>query len=215
MSQQEFRTITKRSQELIARSEQVDVEFKESLAGLKNQTLVAFANSVTGGTILIGVREIQLEDGRQRGEVVGVEVSDNAKLQIVNRASSCIPPVELEVIIENTDDKPFFRIEIPSGKYKPYCTGGGRYAIRGNARTNVLMPNQLLNIFMESESQQFFQRFQQVTRELETHLTALAEKVAALENRVDESSTLAQIEAKLDQILTAGGNRKSGSSQST
>lgn len=207
MAQQEFRTITKRSQELLGRSEQIDVEFKESLAGLKNTALVAFANSAEGGTIFIGVREIQLEDGRQRGEIVGVEVSDKAKLQIVNRASSCIPPIELEVFIENTNDKPFFRIEIPSGKYKPYCTGGGRYAIRGNARTNVLMPNQLLNIFMENESQQFFQRFQQVTAELESHLNALAEKVSALEDRVDESSILAQIETKIDQLLMVRSER--------
>ncbi len=201
MAQQEFRTITKRSQELLGRSEQRDVEFKESMAGLKNQALVAFANSAAGGTILIGVREVKLEDGRQRGEIVGVEVSDKAKLQIVNRASSCIPPIELEVFIENTDDKPFFRIEIPSGKYKPYCTGGGRYAIRGNARTNVLMPNQLLNMFMENESQQFFQRFQRVTAELEEHLTAIAEKVSALEQRLSDSATLDQIEAKIDQLL--------------
>lgn len=184
MAQQEFRGITRRTQELLERSEQIDVEFKESLAGLKNSTLVAFANSADGGTILIGIRETQLEDGRQRGEVVGVDVSDKARLQIVNRASSCIPPIELDVLIENTASKPFFRIEIPSGRHKPYCTGGGRYTIRGNARTNVLMPNQLLNIFMENESQQFFQRFQQVTAELEAHLTALSEKVAALEDRL-------------------------------
>ena len=202
MPQQEFPTITKRTQELLEQSEQLDIEFKESLAGLKNMTLVAFANSAAGGTILIGVREIELEDGRQRGEVVGVDVSDKAKLQVINRASSCIPPIELEVFIENTADKPFFRIEIPSGRNKPYCTGGGRYAIRGNARTNVLMPNQLLNIFMENESQQFFQRFQQVTAELEEHLTALATKVAALESRVDTNSHFSNLEAKIDQLLS-------------
>jgi predicted HTH transcriptional regulator len=210
MTQQEFRTITARSQTLLNRSEQINIEFKESLAGLKDTALVAFANSAEGGTILIGVREIEIEDGRQRGEVVGVEVSDNAKLQIVNRASSCIPPIELEVFIENTDDKPFFRIEIPSGKHKPYCTGGGRYAIRGNARTNVLMPNQLLNIFMENESQQFFQRFQQVTGELEAHLNTLGEKVSALESRVDKNLSLARIEAKLDQLLEVRHSRFSG-----
>ena len=201
MGKREYRTISKRAKSLLEQSEHYDIEFKESVNGLKNGTIVAFANSAEGGAILLGVREETLPDGRQRGAVVGCDTSDKAKLSILNRAASTIPPVTLEVIVENMARKPFFRIEIPSGKDKPYCTGGGRYQIRGNARTNVLTPSQLLNLFMESESQRFFKRFSQVTHELEQELAATRQQI--VDDTEEISRKVSQLEARLGRVLEA------------
>ena len=199
MAQREYRTISKRTKLLLRQSEHVDIEFKESLSGLKSGTIVAFANSAEGGTILIGVREETLPDGRQHGVVIGCDTSDKAKLKILNRAASAIPPVPLEVYVENMARKPFFRIEIPSGKNKPYCTGGGRYQIRGNARTNVLTPSQLLNLFMESESQRFFARFSEATRELEQELTEMRRHV--VEDTDEIVQRISQLEKRLGSVV--------------
>ncbi|MGB1253015.1 MAG: helix-turn-helix domain-containing protein [Candidatus Promineifilaceae bacterium] len=211
MAQREYRTISKRAQSLLAQSEHYDIEFKESISGLKNGTIVAFANSAEGGAILVGVREETLPDGQQRGVVIGCDTSDKAKLRILNRAASTIPPVSLEVYVENIAETPFFRIEIPSGKNKPYCTGGGRYQIRGNARTNVLTPSQLLNLFMESESQQFFKRFGKVTHELEQELTEMRRQI--VDDTEDISRRVSLLEGRLAQIVALVTNSAENSTQ--
>ena len=59
-----------------------------------------------------------------------------------------------------------FRIEIPSGKEKPYCTAGGTYKIRGDGRTNTLFPGRLLSLFVEKQSELFFDRFREATKEI-------------------------------------------------
>lgn len=157
--------------------ENQEVEFKESLSGLQSDHLVAFANSTHGGTMLIGVREYKTAEGYQQGEIVGCRVGDVEKLSIINRAESCIPSVELTVIVENAAHKPFFRIEVPAGDDPPYCTSGGTYKIRGNARTNALTPARLLRLFMENESQEFLDRFRNATAVLEAGLVGTEYKI--------------------------------------
>ncbi len=126
----EFRTITKKTKALLKRSEDYEVDYKISVGGIESKDFVAFANSSNGGTILVGVDEINDENGFQKGKVVGCDVGDESKLTIINKATPCRPPVELDIIIENTSDKPIYRIDIPSGYNKPYCTNSGQYLIR-------------------------------------------------------------------------------------
>lgn len=121
----EFRTLSQRARQLLAREEGFDVEFKMSLSGLHAEDIVAFANSRAGGAILIGVREVRGADGRQHLEVVGCPVGDSEKLKIVDKAHKCVPPIDLTIYVENRKDRPFYRVEIPSGPNKPYCTSGG------------------------------------------------------------------------------------------
>ena len=213
MAKQEYKTISQRAQKLLSGSETTDIEFKESVGGIKSDDLVAFANSRTGGTILIGIRESETEDGRQRGEIIGADIGDKAKLSILNRAANCIPPIQLDIIIENANAVPFLRIEIPSGRDKPYSTGGGTYKIRGNARTNTLAPTQLLALFMESESQKFIERFSNATEQLEADLEGISTKLALLEQRMGavfsqldthehpSHGELQKLEAKIDALL--------------
>jgi predicted HTH transcriptional regulator len=103
-----------------------EVDFKQSPDGVDPEDLVAFANG-TGGTILVGVGEVETESGLQRGRVIGCAISDELRVGFINKASSCRPPVELEVTIENLNDVPFYRIDIPEGSHKPYCTQKGVY----------------------------------------------------------------------------------------
>jgi ATP-dependent DNA helicase RecG len=160
----EFKRITTRSKGLLTKQEGLDVDFKSDLKGLHPEDLIAFANSPEGGAILIGVEEVRMDDGRQRGKVVGCPVGDGERLLIHNKAEDCIPPVEVMIFIENAaTETPFFRVEIPSSSHKPHCTRRGTYKIRGDGRSKALLPNRLLAIFMAAEGEEFIRRFTEAT----------------------------------------------------
>jgi len=173
----EFKGISKRAKTLLSMEEGYDVEFKESAGGLDNSDIVAFANSETGGAILIGIKETKTGTGKQKGEVKGCPVGDGEKRKIVDKAESCVPPVAVEIFLENSEKKPFYRVEIPPGEEKPYCTASGIYKIRGDGRTLALLPGRLLTMFMERESGEFVERFREATIGLEESLQNTKEKL--------------------------------------
>ncbi|MCK5035147.1 MAG: ATP-binding protein [Candidatus Sabulitectum sp.] len=174
----EYAGLSEKAEVLLGSQESRVLDFKESIGGLSADDLVAFANCASGGTILLGVRENQDEQGRQTAEIIGCEIGDRAKLSILGKAGSCVPPVELFVIVENCEGKkPFLRISIPSGTKKPYSTSGGTYKIRGDARNNPLTPDLLLALFMDTENTQFINRFSQATQELESSLHELKSRL--------------------------------------
>ncbi len=162
--------LSERAKNLLNREEGGDMDFKRSVSSFKSDDIVAFANSKSGGTLLLGVDEITDDRGRQIGKIVGCKISDEAKMTILNRANSCIPSIDLEIYIENDDDVPFYRVEIPSGKNKPYCTSGGTYKIRDDGQNKTLDPSSLLELFLHQESNTFVQRFQSATSELDNIL---------------------------------------------
>ncbi len=174
----EYVGLSQKAQELLGSQESRVLDFKESVGGLSADDLVSFANSDTGGTILLGVKENKDKLGRQIAEIVGCEVGDRAKLSILGKASSCVPPLEVFVIVENNEgEKPFLRVLIPSGTQKPYCTSGGTYKIRGDARNNPLTPDRLLVLFMEAENAKFINKFSQATHDLELELHELKNRL--------------------------------------
>lgn len=195
-----FKAISNRAQLLLSQQEDYDVEFKSDLKGLDSSDIVAFANSETGGSILIGVKEIRLNKSRQKGEIVGCPFDDGAKLMIINKAESCIPPVELEVFVENYNRLPFLRVEIPNGSKKPYCTSGGTYKIRGDGRNKALLPGRLLTMFMEVESQQFIMRFREATQALEGSLVETKAKITEEMNKL--LGNIQQMEFSIDRSLS-------------
>src|SRR5262249_10559769 len=130
----EYKTLSQRAKQLLSREEGFEVDFKRALSGLEAEDIVAFANSKAGGAILIGVDESKGADGRQAGIIVGCPVGDYDKRKILDKAHQCVPPVDVTVHVENRSDKAFYRLEIPSGPNKPYCTSGGTYKIRGDGR---------------------------------------------------------------------------------
>ncbi len=164
----------------------MDVEFKSTVKALDSSDLVAFANSASGGAILFGVQESSDSDGRQIAEVVGCQISDEAKLRLVAKAMACQPPIQIEIFAENTSDVPFYRVEIPSGDLKPYCTGGGTYKIRQDGRVHALSPTELLETFLVREAAEFRRRFQEVTQGM---LESLRKTAASVEDVGDAISS--------------------------
>ena len=174
----EYAGLSEKAEELLGSQESRTLDFKESVGGLSSDDIVSFANSETGGTILLGVKEMKDSQGRQTTEIVGCEIGDRAKLSILGKAGSCVPPVEVFVIVENSEGKkPFLRVEIPPGFRKPYSTSGGTYKIRGDARNNPLTPDRLLALFMEAENAQFINRFSQATQDLEEGISELKSRL--------------------------------------
>lgn len=185
-----YKGLSKRGRSLLERGEGLDVDYKERIKGLHAEDLVAFANSVSGGAILLGVREASGASGSQIGVAVGHPIDDDTRLQIMGKALSRNPPVQVELVVENVAAKPFYRIEIPSGPHKPYATNAGTYKIRENGRNAPILPEQLLRIFLERESQQFQGRFQQATEtianQLQRTLTGVEELESAITERIEE-----------------------------
>lgn len=176
--QTEFPGLSERVEELLGSQEGTGLDYKESVGALSAEDLVAFANTDHGGVVLLGVRELRDSKGMQQTEIVGCEVGDKAKLNILGKAESCVPPVELRVVLENRDgEKPFLRVEIPPGRNRPYCTSGGTYKVRGDARNEALTPDKLLSLFLETENARFVNRFREAASDLESSLLEVKKKL--------------------------------------
>lgn len=169
----EFKQLSQRTRQLIGGQENLDVDFKISGAAIKQKTLVAFANTPTGGTLLIGVEEYTSGDGVQRGRIVGCEVDDTARLTVQNKALSCVPPVPVEIFVENMSREPILRVEIPHSLNRPHCTSSGEYCVRADGRNRALLPSELLQLFMDRESEQFVNRFKSAVEKLENQLETM------------------------------------------
>jgi hypothetical protein len=180
--QRNYRGVSRRARNLLRSGEDIDVDYKENVKGLHPEDLVAFANSKKGGAILIGVKEVSDLNGKQKGEPIGHDIDDSTRLKIMSKALSCSPPIQIEIFIENLNHLPFIRIEIPSGSHKPYSTNSGTYKIRADGRNMPLLPEQLLNMFVEREGEEFRKRFSEATRNLESNMTAALELVENLEH---------------------------------
>lgn len=157
---------------LLAEGESGRSDFKRIPDGISADDLVAFANSDGGGQILAGIDE-QTIDKAQIGVVRGCDVSDAAVLQVLNKAVSCIPPVSIDVFIENLDDTPILRVEVPPSQTKPHCTPKGVYCRRDGARNRPLHPTELLRLFLDSEASAFAARFEAVAEHLTDELSSL------------------------------------------
>ncbi len=174
----EYQQLTKRTRDMLAGSENANVDFKRDASGVKTSDLVAFANAPTGGTLLIGVDECTTPGGLQRGAVVGCDVDDNTRLMLINKATDCYPNVEIQIYIENLKAKPIMRIEVPSGHIKPYCSSRGEYAIRAEGRNRALYPEELLLIFMDREGEKFLSRFRVAVSQLESQVGGINQSLS-------------------------------------
>lgn len=182
----EYKGLSEKSKALLNRDEGYEVDWKKSIAGLEPEDIVAFANSKKGGSILIGVKDTVDSDGKQIGQILGCLINDNNKMNIKTKAQHCIPPIEVEIIKENIEDVPFYRVEIPSGDKKPYCTGKGIYKIRDDGNNKVITPNKLLSIFIEEENEIFLKRFKEAAKELEEDLFRTSDQISEAQSYLEE-----------------------------
>ena len=154
------------------------VDFKKTPDSISADDLVAFANH-RGGQFLVGIAEGQ-KDGAQSGKIVGCDISDNAILQILNRATSVIPPVSIDIFTENLSARPILRVVVPESANKPHCTPKGTYCRREGTRTRALHPHEMLDIFLNSEARSFAQRFESAAK-------MIADEIDSLESTLDSS----------------------------
>ncbi len=199
-----IKNLSKLTKELLAEGESVRSDFKRLPDGISADDLVAFANSETGGQILAGVDE-QVVDKAQVGVVRGCDVSDATVLQILNKAVSCIPPVSINVFIENLDDKPILRIEVQASQTKPHCTPKGVYCRRDGARNRPLHPSELLRLFLDSEASAFAERFvvaaERITDELSNLESSLDSSISNMASQLGwTDSQLGNTESTLHSI---------------
>lgn len=184
---------------LLQTGEGEQVDFKKIPDGVSADDLVAFANSPHGGQILVGVVE-ENANGAQVGVVRGCDVTDGAMLQIANKAISCIPPVSIEMFIENLDAKPIIRIEVASSATKPHCTPKGVYNRRDGSRNRPLHPSELLRIFLDAEGKAFADRFEAAAERITADLSSLesslddsiksmADQLGWAESQLDDSES--------------------------
>jgi hypothetical protein len=192
----QYSGISKRARTLLKSGETREVDYKENTRGLHAEDLVAFANSPSGGAILLGVEEFTNEDGAQEGRAIGCLVDDDARLQVLSKALSCSPAIEIELYIENLSSTPFLRVEIPSESHKPYATSSGTYKIREDSRNNPLMPEALLKMFLEREGSEFRARFTEATAALQSRMQEALSAVNGLEQAVS---------AKIEEIGSSLG----------
>jgi len=173
----EFKTISKKAKSLLSREEGYEVELKQSEVGLETEDLVAFANSKNGGSILVGIKEIKDKFGKQKAKIVGCKGTDKEKMSIKQKALNCIHSIDVEIFKENTDENLFYRIEIPSGENKPYCTSKGIYKIRDDGHNKVIDPDKLLLMFINLESDKFLKKFKEATKEIENSLSDISRDI--------------------------------------
>ena len=198
----EYKNISADTKRLLNDGENQFCDYKREYKAIHSEDLVAFANTDSGGTILIGIEEYS-QNGLQKGRVYGQVNIDETKNFIMNKASYCIPQVHIIFCVENTSKTPFLRVDIPSGKEKPYCTQSGKYKIRVDGSNRRLTPNQLLNMFLENESKRFVQNFSEATSQLEDKMVGLnakfSSKVQQLSKQLDSLSS--KTESKLQQVF--------------
>jgi len=188
MRQNEFQGISEGTRKLLEGQESRRVDFKTDPGAIDADDLVAFANA-EGGTILAGVAETAEESGIQRGTIVGCEVSDGMKQSIMGKASSCRPSIDIRITVENSGNPlPIMRVDIPEGELKPYCTSSGTYKIRSEGRNAAIDPPLMRAMILESEVDEFVQRFKHAGNELLFEIKRVETDLAAQIVQVREAA---------------------------
>jgi len=206
MAARRTKTISKLSKTLLAEGESERADFKRVPDGISADDLVSFANTDAGGSILAGIEEQNSTAGVQIGVVRGCDVTDATILQITNKALSCVPPVAIEVHIENLGKIPFLRVDVPPSQTKPHCTPKGVYCRRDGSRNRALHPGELLRIFLESESRAFAEKFVAAADRITNDLGELEASLnSSIKSMADElgwaDSKLGDTESTIGTIL--------------
>lgn len=187
----EFRNITAATRSLLEGQEGRSVDFKLDPRAVEAEDIVAFANA-GGGTILAGVAEDRSENGMQRGRVEGCDIDDTTRQTVLGKASSCRPAVDVHIQAENTSSsRPILRIDIPEGQHKPYSTAGGTYKIRSEGRNIAIDPPLMKAMILESEVDEFVERFNQVGKELLEELEKVEKDLAGQMDTVKKAAAKA------------------------
>jgi hypothetical protein len=86
-------------------------------------------------------------------------------------------------------EDPIYRIDIPEGSHKPYCTQKGTYKIRSDGYNVAIDPDMMAVLILERESEQFVERFRSAAEEVVRNLQQMEER---LRSKLDEVDRVAQ-----------------------
>jgi ATP-dependent DNA helicase RecG len=170
------------------------VEYKKSVDGVEQDDFVALANA-KGGTILVGVEEGR-RNGRQFGKVVGCNVGEENRRKLINKASSCLPAVNVRITVEGSRSHKILRVDVVEAAQKPCCTQSGTYKIRKDGTKVAIDPELMTGMILERESKEFLSRFtaagDAIIAELNKVRKALEEKLESVERSADEAAEAAR-----------------------
>ena len=180
---------------MIESRETCDIDFKESPSNLETEDLVAFANAC-GGTILIGVRELQDASGMQRGEVIGwIGDYDKDRLKVMNKAANCLRPIKLTVNREYDGDKYIMRVDIEEILNKPCCTQKGLYKTREDGKNRGIAPTEMTALILETKASDFARKLQDAGAKFAEDLMRGQEELTKLISRVELIAAAAEAAA--------------------
>lgn len=187
----EYNTLTADTKRLLNGQEGRAVDFKAKPDGVKAEDFVALANA-QGGTILVGVEEQKDSKGKQYGRVIGCSITDKIRQGFISTAASCRPAIDISVRIENSRSKqPIYRIDVPPGREKPYCTSSGLYKIRAEGQNVAIDPPLMKSIILEQEAEQFVARFKaagdELIKQIDQVHTDLVEQISRVERAAAEA----------------------------
>lgn len=112
-------------QELVKSGEGYNVDFKRSIPSKVkeiSEEVAGFANAA-GGYVIIGV------DNDNR--IIGADIDNNKRSAIQDTIGEISPALKCEFYPVDVDGKKVWVIDVPSGKDKPYITGGIIYVREG------------------------------------------------------------------------------------
>lgn len=112
-------------QELVKGGEGYNVDFKRSVPSKVKEIsdeVAGFANAA-GGYVLIGVDN--------NNQIIGTEIDNNKRSAIQDTIGEISPALKCEFYPVDVEDKKVWVIDVPSGKDKPYITGGIIYVREG------------------------------------------------------------------------------------
>lgn len=112
-------------QEMIKGGEDYNVDFKRSVPSKVREIsdeVAGFANAA-GGYVLIGVDN--------DNQIIGAEIDNNKRSAIQDTIGEISPSLKCEFYPVDVDGKKVWVIDVPSGKDKPYITGGVIYVREG------------------------------------------------------------------------------------
>lgn len=112
-------------QEIVKGGEGYNVDFKRSVPSKVKEIsdeVAGFANAA-GGYVLIGVDN--------DNQIIGAEIDNNKRSAIQDTIGEISPSLKCEFYPVDVDGKKVWVIGVPSGKDKPYITGGIIYVREG------------------------------------------------------------------------------------
>jgi predicted HTH transcriptional regulator len=184
----DYKFLTADTKRLLDGQEGRYIDFKVKPDGVKAEDFVALANA-KGGTILVGVDEPADKRAKQHGVVVGCSINDKTRLSFTNMAASCRPAIDINIRVENSGTKkPIYRIDIPEGKDKPYCTSAGLYKIRVDGQNVAIDPPLMKAIILDQEASEFVERFKSAGDELLKKLDLVHKELGKQITRVEEAA---------------------------